>query len=50
MNNYKIYDAPKTDRITRLVDRLLDAKPQLESERAVLLTESYKNTESLPIS
>ena len=49
MNNYKIYDAPKTDRIARLVDRLLDAKPQLESERAVLLTESYKNTESLPM-
>jgi len=48
MNNYKIYDAKKTDRVTRLVDRLLDAKPQLESERAVLLTESYKKTESLP--
>ena len=49
MNNYKIYDAPKTDRVERLVDRLLDAKPQLESERAVLLTESYKSTEALPI-
>ena len=49
MNNYKIYDAPKTDRVARLVDRILDAKPQLESERAVLLTESYKNTESLPM-
>ena len=49
MNTYKIYDAPKTDRIARIVDRLLDAKPQLESERAVLLTESYKNTESLPM-
>jgi len=49
MNNYKIYDAPKTDRVSRLVDRLLDAKPQLESERAVLLTESYKSTEALPV-
>ena len=49
MSNYKIYDAPKTDRITRMIDRMLDSKPQLESERAVLLTESYKATEALPM-
>ncbi len=49
MSDYKIYDAPKTERVARLVDRMLDSKPQIESERAVLLTESYKATESLPM-
>ncbi len=49
MSDYKIYDAPKTERVARIIDRMLDAKPQIESERAVLLTESYKATESLPI-
>ncbi len=49
MSDYKIYNAPKTERVARLVDRMLDSTPQLESERAVLLTESYKATESLPM-
>ena len=49
MSNYTIRDIPKTDRITRLVDHLFATKPQVESDRAVLLTESYKETENLPI-
>lgn len=49
MSKYTIRNAPKTDRITRLVDHLFEKMPQVESERAVLLTESYKETENLPI-
>ena len=40
---------PKTDRITRLVDGLFAGMPQIEADRAVLLTESYKQTEGEPI-
>ncbi len=49
MSNYTIVNAPKTERITRLVEHLFEKMPQVESDRAVLLTESYKNTENLPI-
>lgn len=37
-----------TPRILRLKEDLLNAKPEVESERAVLVTESYKETENLP--
>lgn len=37
-----------TPRILRLKEDILNAKPELESERAVLVTESYKETENLP--
>ncbi len=40
---------PMTDRIRRLIDNLFAEKPQIETERAVLITESYKQTENLPI-
>lgn len=36
-------------RIEKLVDHLYAADPQVESERAMLVTESYKNTENQPI-
>ncbi len=49
MSEYTIRNIPKSDRITRLVDHLFEGKPQVESDRAVLLTESYKKTESLPM-
>ncbi len=38
-----------TARIERLKKVILDATPYVESERAVLLTESYRETEDLPI-
>ena len=49
MNKYKIYDCEKTERITKLIDALFEKMPEIESDRAVLLTESYKETESEPI-
>ena len=39
----------KSDRIPRLVAKLYEKLPEIESDRAVLLTESYKLTEELPI-
>lgn len=37
-----------TDRVVRLKNMILTAKPYVESERAVLATEAYKETEGLP--
>lgn len=42
-------DIPKTDRITFLVDHLYAKMPEIEADRAVLITESYKATEGQPI-
>ncbi len=39
----------KSPRIPLLVDALFQKMPEIEVERAVLLTESYKQTEELPI-
>lgn len=39
----------KTERIDKLINDLYDHMPQIEPERAVLLTESYKQTEDEPI-
>lgn len=49
MKKYNSTDIPKTERITRLVDNLYAKMPEIESARAVLITESYKETEGLPI-
>ncbi|MDD3360488.1 MAG: glycyl radical protein [Hespellia sp.] len=49
MKKYNSTDIPKTDRITRLVDNLYAKMPEIESARAVLITESYKETEGLPV-
>lgn len=38
-----------TERVEKLRKVIVEAKPCVESERAVLLTESYKETEGLPI-
>ena len=46
---YTIYDAPKTERIIRLVEALFRDPPQIEADRAELLTESYRQTEGEPI-
>ena len=39
----------KSDRITRLVEHLFAKMPEIEAARAVLITESYKETEEEPI-
>ena len=39
----------KSDRIPKLVSALFEKMPQIEADRAVLLTESYKSTEGEPI-
>lgn len=46
---YNSESIPKTDRITRLVDHLFAKMPEIESARAVLITESYKATENEPM-
>ena len=35
----------KSERITRIIDNMFKKKPEIEADRAVLLTESYKKTE-----
>ena len=47
----KFYTEPivKSPRIPKLVDALFEKMPQIEADRAVLLTESYKATEGEPI-
>ncbi len=47
--SYKIVDLPKPERITRMIERMFDHLPEIEADRAVLLTESYKQTEGEPI-
>jgi len=49
MKKYNSTKIPKTERITRLVEHLYAKMPEIESARAVLVTESYKQTENLPI-
>lgn len=49
MPKFPIPNIEKTDRITRLVDHLFANPPEIEADRAVLLTESYKQTEGMPI-
>lgn len=49
MNGYTDYKIPKTERINRLVSALFEKMPEIEADRAVLLTESYKATEGQPI-
>ena len=40
---------PVSPRISALLHHLLSARPELEAERAVLITESYRRTGSLPM-
>lgn len=49
MEKYYTLEIPKTDRIPKLVAHLYAKMPEIESARARLLTESYKETEALPI-
>ena len=49
MAKYYNKEIPKSPRIDMLKKSLFANKPRIESDRAVLLTESYKATEGLPI-
>ena len=49
MSRYPVHEIKKSDRITRIVDRMYAKMPQIESARALLLTESYRQTEGEPI-
>ena len=49
MKTFYTEDIKKTDRISRLVDNLYKKMPEIEADRAILLTESYKQTEGEPI-
>ena len=49
MKIFNTTDIPMTDRIQHLLDDLFAKMPEIEVDRAVLLTESYKATEGLPI-
>ena len=46
---YEIRDIKKTDRIDRLVSNLFAKMPEIESARARLITESYRETENEPM-
>ena len=47
----KVYtaDIPKTDRIQKLIDDLYSGTPTIESTRAEIITESFKETEGMSI-
>ena len=49
MAKYYVPEIAKSDRITRLVEHLYAKMPEIESARAILLTESYKQTEGQPV-
>ncbi len=49
MRKFYTEELPVSKRIELLKEDLLKTRPQIESERAFLLTESYKATENLPI-
>lgn len=49
LKNFYSEKLPKSDRITRLVDNLYRKMPEIESDRGVLITESYKQTEGEPM-
>ncbi len=49
MKSFYTQDIPMTDRIRHLIDNTFAKLPQIETDRAVLLTESYKQTENEPI-
>lgn len=46
---YDSTDIPKSERISRLIEDLYAKMPEIESARAVLITESYRQTESEPM-
>lgn len=49
MKVFNFKEIAKSERIDRLKDDLFAKMPEIESARAVLLTESYRQTEGMPI-
>ncbi len=49
MPDFYSAEVPKSPRIAKLVAHLYEEMPQIEADRAILLTESYRETEGLPI-
>lgn len=49
MKKFNTTDIPMTDRIRRLIDNLFAKMPEVEADRAVLITESYMATENEPM-
>ena len=49
MKKFNVPDIPRTERIGKLIDDLYAKLPEVEADRAILLTESYKETENEPI-
>ncbi len=49
MTKFDTTDIPKTDRIGKLIEDLFAKMPEIEADRAVLITESYKKTENEPM-
>ena len=49
MSRYYTEDIPKSSRISRLIEHLYAKMPEIEADRAVLLTESYQQTEGEPM-
>ncbi|MBE6701407.1 MAG: glycyl radical protein [Ruminococcaceae bacterium] len=49
MSKYTVETPKKTDRIDRLKEALFKSRPQIEADRAVLLTQSYMETEGEPM-
>ncbi len=49
MADFYVPEIKKSPRIEKLVDHLFEKMPEIEADRAVLLTESYRATEGKPI-
>ncbi len=49
MERFNTTDIPRTERIGKLIEELFAKMPEIEADRAVLITESYKMTEGEPM-
>ncbi len=49
MERWYSKELPRSERIPKLIEHLFEQMPQIEADRAVLLTESYMRTEGEPI-
>ncbi len=49
MKKYNSDRIPKSERITKLVEHLYAKMPEIESARAILVTEAYRQTENEPL-
>ncbi|MGF7146252.1 formate C-acetyltransferase [Anaerotaenia torta] len=49
MEKYNDMEIVKSPRIDRLIEALYAKMPEVEADRAILITESYKSTESEPV-